>query len=98
MNSIAKVSDITASDLAEYIRLPDPDTNDNQLLENLLSVSKNFISQYTGQNDLDAFKDFVIAVFVLVQDMWDNRSLYVEKNNLNEVVSRILDMHAVNLL
>ena len=98
MNAISKVSDITAADLAEYIRLPDPDANDLQMLENLFSVSKNFILQYTGQNDLDAFQDFVICVFVLVQDMWDNRSLYVDKSNLNEVISRILDMHAVNLL
>lgn len=98
MNQISKVSDIAAADLAEYLRLPDPDTNDTQLLENLLTVSKEFISQYTGQSDLDVFQDFVICVFVLVQDMWDNRSLYVDKTNLNQVIERILGMHSVNLL
>ena len=40
----------------------------------------------------------VIAVFVLVQDMYDNRSFYVDKSHLNRVVETILSMHSVNLL
>ena len=98
MNAINKVSQITATDLAEYLRLPDPDSADTQLLENLLNVSKSFITDYTGQSDLDAYQNYVIVVFVLVQDMWDNRSLYVDKNNLNKVVETILNMYSVNLL
>lgn len=47
---------------------------------------------------LDAYPDFVIVVYVLVQDMYDNRSLYVDKNNLNKVVDTILGMHSINLL
>ena len=98
MNAINKVSQITATDLAEYLRLPDPNSADTQLLENLLNVSKSFITDYTGQSDLDAYQNYVIVVFVLVQDMWDNRSLYVDKNNLNKVVETILNMYSVNLL
>ena len=98
MNQITKVSDITAADLAEYIRLDEVTAADTQTLNNLLLVAKNYIIQYTGREDLDEFDDFVIVVFILVQDMWDNRILYVERNNLNHVVSSILDLHAVNLL
>lgn len=47
---------------------------------------------------IDAFEEFVIVVYVLCQDMHDNRSLYVDKNNLNKVVDTILGMHCVNLL
>jgi len=100
MNSITAVSQITYSDLADYIRLDEVTTDDQNTLETLLSVAKDFISNYTGQAeaDLDNFSDFVIVVFILVQDMWDNRTLYVDKSNLNKVVDTILGMHSVNLL
>jgi len=38
------------------------------------------------------------VLLVLVQDMWDNRTLYVDKSNVNKVVDSILGLHAVNLL
>ena len=98
MNAISKVSEITAQDLAEYIRIPDPDSSDIQLLNNLLGVSVSFIEDYTGVSDLDAYQNFVIAVFVLVQDLWDTRTLYVDKANLNKVVEAILNMHSRNYL
>lgn len=100
MNTITKVSDITTQDLAEYIRIDEVTTDDTNLLNSLLMVAKVFIGEYTGHSvqELDAYRDFVIVVFVLVQDMWDNRTLYVDKSNLNKVVETILGMHSVNLL
>lgn len=100
MNNISKVSDITASDLAEFIRLTAPSASDNATLNNLLGIAKKFISSYTGhtETDLDDYQDFVIVVLVLCQDMWDNRALYVDSQNLNKVVESILNMHSVNLL
>lgn len=98
MNNITKVSQITYQDVAEYLRLVEVDSADINTLNNLIGVSKEYIKKYTGQEDLDAFQDFVIVVFVLCQDMWDNRTLYVDSTNLNKVVESILDMHSVNLL
>ena len=98
INNISKVSDITYQDLAEYIRLDEVSQDDIQTLNNLLGIAKTFVSKYTGRDDLDEFQDFVIVVLVLVQDMWDNRTLYVDKTNLNKVVESILGMHSVNLL
>ena len=98
MNGITKVSDITNTDLAEYLRLDEVSEDDLAMLNVMLGVAKQFIISYTGRTDLDEFQDFVIAVFVLVQDMWDNRTMYVDKLNLNKVVQTILGMHAVNLL
>jgi hypothetical protein len=46
----------------------------------------------------DGFEDFAIVVYILVQDMYDNRTLYVEKTNINRVIDMILGMHSVNLL
>ncbi len=100
MNNIQKISDITTTDLAEYIRLDEVTSDDTALLNTLLSVAKTFISSYTGRSseELDDFQDFVIVALVLVQDMWDTRALYVDKSNLNKVVESILGMHSVNLL
>lgn len=98
MNSISKVSDITTNDIAEYLRLVDYTDDDENTLSNLLGIAKTFISNYTGQTNLDQFQDFVIVVLILCQDMWDNRTLYVEKSSLSYPVETILGMHCINLL
>ncbi len=98
MNNINKVSDITVQDVTEYLRLPEVTASDQALLNSLIGIAKEYIKNYTGRDDLDEFQDFVIVVFVLVQDMWDNRAMYVDKSNLNNVIEAILGMHSVNLL
>lgn len=101
MNEITKVSQITYSDLANYIRLVEVTQDDQKTLNNLLNVAKAFIQNYTGHTEaeLDNYPDFVIVVFILVQDMYDDRVMYVDKNiALNRVVETILGMHSVNLL
>lgn len=100
MNEITKVSQITANDIATYIRLDGVTVDDTNTLNNLLSVAISFIVNYTGRSEeeLDNYPDFVIVVLILCQDMWDNRTLYVDKTNLNKVVETILGMHSVNLL
>lgn len=100
MNEISKVSDITYQDVAEYLRLTELSPSDINTITAMLNVAKTYITQYTGRTDeeLDNFQDFVIVVFVLCQDMWDNRTMYVDNKNLNNVIESILNMHAVNLL
>ena len=100
MNNILKVSDITALDVAEYLRLSEVTADDTNTLNDLIGIAKNYISNYTGRSmeELDDYQDFVIVVFVLCQDMWDTRALYVDSSNLNNVIETILGMHSVNLL
>lgn len=100
MNTINKVSEITAQDIADYIRIDELTTDEQNTLNNLLNVSKAFITSYTGleSDELDNYPDFVIVVLILCQDMWDNRTLYVDNENLNKVVDTILGMHCTNLL
>ena len=103
---VSKVSEITIQDVADYIRLIDYDESE---IETYLNIARNYISNYTGipeaeygVNDdaetLDSYADFVIVVYILCQDMHDNRSMYVNSGNINKVVQSILDMHARNLL
>lgn len=100
MNEINKVSDITYEDVADYLRLAEVDNDEINTLNTLINVAKTFISNYTGRTneELDNYQDFVIVVLVLCQDMWDNRTMYVESKNLNNVIESILGMHSVNLL
>lgn len=100
MDNTTKVSDITYTDVANYIRLAELTQDDISTLESLISISKAFICNYTGRDaeELDSYQDFVIALLILCQDMWDNRTLYVDKTNLNYAVETILNMHSVNLL
>lgn len=100
MNEITQVSQITANDIANYIRLDEVEQSDLNTLNSLLGVAKTFVMKYTGRTveELDNYQDFVIVILILCQDMWDNRTLYVDNTNLNKVVETILGMHSVNLL
>lgn len=89
------VSTITVQDVADYIRLTEVSQEDTKLLTNLINIAKAFIKEYTGVQDLDQYDDFTIVIFILCQDMYDNRTLYVDKTNLNKVVETILGMHTV---
>lgn len=69
-------------------------------LEPILMAAKSYISNYTGipMEELDNYEEFYTVVMVLCQDMYDNRSYYVERNYVNNTVSTILDMHRRNLV
>lgn len=100
MNNISKISDITYQDIADYIRLSEVSQSEQNYLTTLINISKSYILNYTGieEANLDNYTDLIIVVFVLCQDMYDTRSMYVDKSNLNKVVDTILGMHQNNLL
>ena len=100
MNNITKISDITYQNIADYIRLSEVTEDDQNYLTMLINISKDYILEYTGidEDNLDNYTDLIIVVFVLCQDMYDTRSMYVDTSNLNKVVDTILGMHQTNLL
>ena len=100
MQNIQSVSQISTDDLYDYLRIPEKDTDTTNLLSTLLTVAKVYVAEYTGRTiqELDSYRDIIICVLVLVQDMYDNRTLYVDSSNANKVVESILNMHSVNLL
>ena len=60
-----------------------------------MNIAKAYLKENTGVEDLDEFNDFVIVIFILCQDMYDNRTLYVDNTNMNKVVESIIGMHTV---
>ena len=97
-----KVSEVTNINIADYLKLEFAALTEAQKAEltTLIDIAKSIIRSYTGLDDtaLDIHNEFIIVVYVLCQDMHDNRTLYVEKDNLNKVVDSILGMHCTNLL
>ena len=100
MTELTKLIDITVNDIADYLRIPELITEEENYLTTLLTVSKAYVSDYTGltAEELDEHADIIIAVLVLIEDMYENRAMYVESDKPNKVVETILGMHQVNLL
>lgn len=100
MNQIEKVSEVTSTDLAEYLRVGEVTESEGGFLSTIICAAKSYMCKYTGltAEQLDESSDLVIALLVLCQDMYDNRALYVDSSNVNQAVQSILDMHSVNLL
>lgn len=59
-----------------------------------------YASGQTGltEEELDGYEDITIAVLDVISDMWDNRSMTIDRSNLNIVADTILYMHSRNLL
>lgn len=105
MKEITKVSEITENELANYLRLSEVSEQEKTDLKTYLNIAKNYISNYTGipeesENEepetLDTYSDFIIVVYVLCQDMYDNRTMYIENKSINKTIQTILDMHTRN--
>lgn len=102
-----KVSEINFYDIAEYLRITEVDYKTKKELNCYLNIAKNYIENYTGipeksdnvdAETLDTYSDFIIVVYILCQDMYDNRNMYVDNTNINNTVKTILDMHTRNNL
>ena len=93
-----RISEIKNSEIAEYLRL-DEGENLSQI-EAFRTAAIEYIKSYTGMNEkeIDSHEEFYPVFMVLVQDMHDNRSMYVKESNINKVVDSILGMHRKNLL
>lgn len=102
-----RISEIDREMVRHYIRIDEEDPEDDGLLDAVLEAAKSYAENYTGlpiqkaegrEDYLDRYPDAAIAVLVLCQDLYDNRSMYVEKSNVNRVVDSILGMHCRNLV
>lgn len=101
MSAVEKISDITAANIAEYLRIAEPTESELEFLQTCKDAAIKYILNYTGiltAAELDAYTDMIIVLYVLCQDMYDNRTNYVDNSNVNVTVETILGMHQRNLL
>ena len=94
-----RLSEIKINDITEYLRLETGQYSDEELTM-MLDAAKSFVKSQTGlsQEDLDEHEDITIAIMVLIQDMFENRTMYVDNSNVNKVVASILGMYRTNFL
>ena len=95
---MAKVSEITVQEIADYLRLSEQSEEDTAFREKCLEIAKSYIKNYTGVEDLDTQADFVICVYLLCEDMYDNRTIYTDKATPNRTFETILNLHCRNLI
>lgn len=97
---VLKVSDITVTDVTDYLRIPEITDEVISFLTTALNVAKQYVMAYTGldASGMDAHQDLVIVIYVLCQSMYDDRSMYVDKSNINNVVESILNLHCINFM
>lgn len=90
-----KVSEITNSDLLEYLRI-----DEEENLQMYLDAAKSFVKDYTSLTDeeMDVKANIVPLIYVLVAEYYENRTFTVENNKVNAVISSTLDMYRKNLL
>jgi uncharacterized phage protein (predicted DNA packaging) len=95
-----KISEITVNDLADYLRIPEPYSSETTLLTTIKAAAINYIVGVTALSveQLDNYPDLTLVLFALTQDMYDNRTIYVDKANISDTVSTILNMYRTNLL
>lgn len=95
-----KISEITLNDLVDYLHLTELDGSQAQLLTTIKAAATSYIVGVTGLTleQLDNYPDLTLALYALAQDMYDNRAIYVDKANISDTVSTILNMYRTNLL
>lgn len=99
-STYTKISEITLNDLVDYLRLTELDGSQAQLLTTIKAAATSYILGVTGLTllQIDLYPDLTLAFFALCQDMYDNRAIYVDKANISDTVSTILNMYRTNLL
>ena len=99
-STYTKISEITQTDLVDYLRISELDSSQTQLLTTIQAAATNYIVGVTNLSlaALDNYPDLTLALYALVQDMYDNRTIYVDKANISDTVSTILNMYRTNLL
>ena len=95
-----KVSELK-KDIIELYGKVESDTEDASLLEGLfLPAAKEYMMQHTGMTaeQMDEHEDVTVAVCALCVQMYDNRSVTVDADKLNQVAVDIINRYSMNLI
>lgn len=100
-----KVSEITLVDVVAFLRGEAEDFSgeaEKRQLEMMLTAAKKYVKSYTALSDeeLAENEDITIAVLILCQDFYDNRSRNLMNNEsaVNKTLEALLGFHDHNLL
>lgn len=95
-----KVSELTTETIELYGKV-ESDAEDVGLLERMfLPAAKEYIMQHTGMTaeQMDKHPDVTVAVCALCVQMYDNRSVTIDADKLNQVAVDIINRYSMNLI
>lgn len=97
-----KVSEITIDTLVTFLKLnkEELEQKEKDELDLILSGAIAYVKSYTGytETELDKYQELTLAVLVIAQDMYDDRTMIIDKDKINLVLKTTLGMHQNNLL
>lgn len=94
------VSELTVDTVATFCKIDD-DATDRELIGTLfLPAAKEYVKTHTGltEEEMDEHQDIPIAICALCSHMYDNRSVEVVSDKVNEVVMSIIGKYDKNLI
>lgn len=95
-----KVSELNRENVTLFCRI-DSDAADIELIDTLfLPAAKSYIRSHSSltDEDMDKYEDITIAVCALCSHMYDNRSVEVTSERVNEIVMNIIGRYDRNLI
>lgn len=92
-----KINEITIDFLIDYCNAYE---EDGKILEVFKDASISYIKSYTGltEEEINTMDDITVALLVLVNGMFDSRTIEADKTNINIILDSILSMHSKNLI
>lgn len=92
------LSQLTANDLANYLRLEQDD--DAALLASILAAAQSAVLNYTGvtADEADTLPELALAALVVGADLYEHRTMQVDDNNINLTARSLMDLHRSNLI
>lgn len=95
-----KVSELNRKIVTSFCKIDD-DAVDIELIDTLfLPAAKEYVKSHTSltTEEMDRYGDIPIAVCALCSHMYDNRSVEVTSDKVNEIVMNIIGKYDKNLV
>ena len=96
------ISDITAAQVADYLRIDDPSEVELTEINMFMDSAKASIRSMTGltQDEIDELDDMVHPFFLLISDQFDNRNGHIDskQTTMNQSIMETIRRHSVNYL
>lgn len=97
-----KISEITVSQVADYLRLDDPSEIEETELEMFMASALDTVKSVTGltAEEIDDHADLMHPYLLLISDQFDNRNGLIEnkQSTVNHSIMETLKRHAINYL
>ena len=94
------LSELTANDLAYYLRLEQDEGESDPMIQGILQAAVSAVLGYTGLSaeEADALPELALAALIVGADLYEHRTMQVQSENVNPTAKTLMDMHRVNLL